>query len=338
MLKLIFVGTGNIGKCWLEQFAPHLPLSVSVHALTNSKGMQSVREGVSLLDQIPQEDSGKGLEEVTESISKVLATGDSVAVVDVTASEAVSGYYPNWVAMGADIISANKYAGSSTQSSYDVLLESLRKYDRRWLYNTTVGAGLPVQKAIRERRACHDQILHLEGNLSGSLSWIFQQFKRGDRFSEWLKKASDAGMTEPDPRIDLSGIDVARKLLILAREAGWKLELADIKVQNLVPPALREVSLDEFWQEVNLLDDLVGDAPRYHYLGRVVIRKNGDIEGSAGLQEIKSSSSYANLPPGNASFTIKSQQYLDNPLVIQGPGAGRVVTAAGVHSDILELV
>ncbi|MGM0906238.1 MAG: hypothetical protein ACQEVQ_06900 [Pseudomonadota bacterium] len=338
MLKLIFVGTGNIGKCWLEQFSSHLPLSVSVHALTNSKGMQCVREGVSLLDQIPQQGSGNGLEEVTEAISTVRAAGDSVAVVDVTASKSVSRYYPNWIAKGADIISANKYAGSSAQSFYEFVLECLQSHDRRWLYNTTVGAGLPVQKAIRERRACHDQILHLEGNFSGSLSWIFQQFKRGDSFSEWLKKAAEAGMTEPDPRVDLSGIDVARKLLILAREAGWTLQLADINVQNLVPPALRDVSLEEFWQEVSLLDDLVGDAPRYHYLGHVAIRENGRVEGSASLQEIKSSSSYANLPPGNASFMITSQQYLDNPLVIQGPGAGRVVTAAGVHSDILELV
>lgn len=338
MLKLILVGTGNIATCWLGQFAPRLPSSVCVQALTNSKGMHHVDAGKPLVDQIPQQGRGNGLESVTQEISTLRGAGDSVAVVDLTASKAVSRYYPDWIAQGADIVSANKYAGSSAQDFYDRVRQALHTHGRRWLYNTTVGAGLPIQGAIRERLSCHDSIIQLEGNFSGSMSWIFQQFKPGDRFSEWLKKAAAEGITEPDPRVDLSGMDVARKLLILARDAGWKLQLADIEVQNLVPPPLRDIPLNDFWVQVSSLDDVVGDAPHYHYLGRVVRHADGRIEAHASLQEIAATSAYAHLPPGNANFIITSQQYLHNPLVIQGPGAGREVTAAGVHSDILALL
>lgn len=339
-LNLIIVGTGNISSFWLEHFAEKLPAHVRVHALVNSKGLHLVSSDRPVSEQIPQAPSQQ-VADTQELVSQVLASlQESAAVVDLTASKNISRAYIDWAEQGAHLISANKYAGSGAPGFYEQLRNTLTKHKRHWLYNTTVGAGLPIQKAIAERRTCHDEIVQLEGNFSGSLSWIFQQYRAGDRFSDWLLKAAEMGLTEPDPRIDLSGLDVARKLLILARDAGWSLQLADIELENLVPEALRSISLEQFWQNLSLLDDFIDQRQgswQYHYLGRVSRACNGRISAVAGLYPIASDSPYANLAPGNANFVIHSRQYGSNPLIIQGPGAGREVTAAGVHCDILEL-
>ncbi|RUO25451.1 hypothetical protein CWE09_01565 [Aliidiomarina minuta] len=339
-LNLIIIGTGNIASYWLQYFAEKLPTTIRVHALVNSKGLHLVSTERPVYKQIPH---SLHQEADTQSlVSKALASlPGPKAVVDLTASKIISRAYTDWVKQGAHLISANKYAGSAAPDFYQKLRDTLGECKGHWLYNTTVGAGLPIQKAIAERRSCHDEIVQLEGNFSGSLSWIFQQYRAGDRFSEWLLKAAEMGMTEPDPRVDLSGLDVARKLLILARDAGWPLQLADIELENLVPEELRAVSLEQFWQHLPLLDDFIeqrqGGGWQYHYLGRVSRACDGRIRAVAGLYPIATNSPYAHLVPGNANFVIHSLQYGSSPLIIQGPGAGREVTAAGVHSDILEL-
>lgn len=336
MLNLIVVGIGNIGRYWLEHFAPQLPASVRIHALANSKGLSVVSQATPLLLQVPD----KGVADpalITRQIELLEARDELVAVVDLTASKEISRCYVRWIQAGAHLISANKYAGSSALDWYRKIREALKTHDKHWFCNTTVGAGLPIQKAIQERLQCHDPILSIEGNFSGSLSWIFQQLKPDERLSDWLHQAAEAGMTEPDPRIDLSGMDVGRKLLILAREAGWELELADIDIQSLVPESLKNVSLESFWQRVTEVDAQIGAAPQYHYLGRIEL--DGEKpKASARLTQIDTESAYAHLPPGNANFIIRSQAYDANPLVIQGPGAGREVTASGVYSDVLDLV
>lgn len=342
-LGIIVVGLGNIGSTWLRDYSQRLPDGVAIYGAANSK--QFWRWPLPAQWQAIQTASDV-IGSVTEHIKQAQSMFAHLAVLDLTAAKAVSRAYPQWIAAGAHIISANKYAGSSHPDFYQQIRDALSQHQRHWLYNTTVGAGLPVQKAVRERLDCHDHIEAMEGNFSGSLSWIFQQYRPGDKLSTWLTKAAAQGLTEPDPRIDFSGMDVARKLLILARDAGWQLQLADIQLQNLVPTALRALSVDQFWQQLDCFDSefeqwrtrTQASATQFCYIGSVRKLASGHVVAKAQLEPIDQHSPYAHLPAGNANFIIRSQQYHHNPLVIQGPGAGPEVTAAGVHSDILALL
>lgn len=349
-LRIIVVGTGNIACYWLTHFATRLPPGVSVHGVSNSRVGQCVTEGnfsppafgVDAPTRSVNFDSRAWVVAELQRLAK--QTQVQAVVLDLTASKEVSRWYPEWIGLGAHIISANKYAGSAAPDYYQRVQQALKVQQKLWLYNTTVGAGLPIQSAINERLSCCDSIHSLEGNFSGSLSWVFQQYRPGDSFSDWLRKAAELGMTEPDPRVDLSGMDVARKLLILAREAwpadAMHMELKAMEIANLVPPSLRQVPLAEFWRRSDELDEAIAGAAKgeqFHYLGQVERTENGFVKAAARLHAIHSDSPYAHLAPGNANFIIRSAQYADNPLVIQGPGAGREVTAAGVHRDVLTL-
>lgn len=345
------IGVGTIGGHWLDHFAPTLalPSRARVTAIFRQQqqwlaprgiGTRQWRRDFALHGQARQADG------IEQWLAATRQREQQPVLLDLTADKALSRRYPSWFAAGAHIISANKYAGSSAASFYQELQRVRRQYQRHWLYNTTVGAGLPILSALHERRLCGDEVRRVEGNLSGSLSWIFQQYRAGDKLSEWLLAAQELGLTEPDPRLDLGGMDVARKLVILAREAGWKLQLKDIAMQNLVPEEQRALSATKFVAQLDAFDRAFDSwrerehpvAQQFVYLGYVSCDSAGNSSGGTRLQPIDDSSIYARLPAGNANFTVQSRQYDANPLVIQGPGAGPEVTAAGVHSDVLQLI
>ncbi|MBY6064456.1 hypothetical protein [Pseudidiomarina sediminum] len=345
------IGVGTIGSYWLNHFADTLALSTQtrVTGIFRSRHYLDAPRGVDLSRWSQQFEHAAvpgDAEAISAWIKRNQQRADHVILLDLTASKTVSRQYPRWFAEGAHIISANKYAGSSRWDWYQELQRVQAQYQRHWLYNTTVGAGLPILTAVDERCRCGDTIFSIEGNLSGSLSWIFQQYRSGDKLSDWLVQAQQLGLTEPDPRLDLGGMDVARKLVILAREAGWTLQLDDLKIQNLVPEALRALDVASFLQQLETFDTAFDDwrqataptAEQWVYLGYIRRTEEGRYEAGTCLQPIDAESNYARLPAGNANFTVRSQQYNRNPLVIQGPGAGPEVTAAGVHSDVLQLI
>lgn len=266
---------------------------------------------------------------------------DEVVAIDITASETISRYYPELARLGMHLISANKFAGSADSEFYQRVRQQFYEHGGQWLYNATVGAGLPIQYGIQMLRASGDTIRDISGIFSGTLSWLFQQFDGSRPFSSLLHEAWQQGLTEPDPREDLSGQDVRRKLLILVREAGYSLEADQIELQSLVPHELSELSVESFMAELDLLDQTMNKALQQAHDQGLVIRyvAQFDHQGQAkvGLQMLDPHHPFANLRPCDNVFAIQSDWYQDNPLVIQGPGAGRDVTAGAIQSDFVNL-
>lgn len=266
---------------------------------------------------------------------------DEVVIVDLTASEVLAKQYQQFAELGYHLICANKIAGSSTTANYQAVCHAFAKTGRHWLHNATVGAGLPINHTVRDLRDSGDQLLSLSGIFSGTLSWLFLQFDGSIPFSQLVDLAWQQGLTEPDPRHDLDGSDVMRKLVILAREAGLAIEPEQVKVESLVPDSLAEVSLDCFFESVDELDTLMSErlarAQRQGKVLRYVARLDKDGRASVGVEAIAENHPLAMMLPCDNIFAIESQWYRDNPLVIRGPGAGRDVTAGAIQSDLNRL-
>jgi aspartokinase/homoserine dehydrogenase 1 len=262
-------------------------------------------------------------------------------LIEATASSELAPLYKTWLARGIHIVSPNKKANTGSMAEYRALREATRKSGRHFLYSTNVGAGLPILQTLRDLVATGDEVLAIEGILSGTLSFIFNQYDGSKPFSEIVLMAKQQGFTEPDPREDLSGQDVVRKLVILAREAGHDLELEQVQVESLVPENLRQVSLDEFLRRLPELD-----APM---AGRFARAKNNvqilrfcgviDAHGKAqvALRELPAQHSFAGVSGTDNIVLFKTQRYFHQPLVVKGPGAGPAVTAGGVFADLLRL-
>ncbi|HRO07697.1 MAG TPA: bifunctional aspartate kinase/homoserine dehydrogenase I [Saprospiraceae bacterium] len=271
---------------------------------------------------------------------------ENLIAIDNTAS---SGFIENYVKLienGFDIVSSNKNANTQSWEYYTNLRKKLREYNKEYLYETNVGAGLPLIDTIKLLHLSGENITRIRGVFSGTLSYIFNTFSKENKsFSEVLKEAISKGYTEPDPREDLSGNDVARKLLVLARELELKNEWDEIDIQNLIPEQLQKISTVEFLSRPDALDiyyDPIKDRLKPGYVFRYVGELSGDLQLEKGLLttqliEISENSALGQLKGSDSIFEIYTESYGDNPIVIQGAGAGANVTARGVFGDILRL-
>jgi len=267
---------------------------------------------------------------------------ENLIAVDTTASKDFIHNYISLVNNGFDLVSANKIANTIEYSFYATLRAQLKKYQRNYLYETNVGAGLPLIDTIRLLHKSGEKIKKIRGVFSGSLSYLFNTFSVEEvPFSTVLKQAEEKGFTEPDAREDLSGNDVARKLLILARELDLKHELSDITIQSLLPNDLQHISLEAFKKKVTELDKtyklIKANQQENH-----VLRYVGDLSTETGILEVKlisvpSNSALGQIKGSDSIFEIYTESYGDQPIVIQGAGAGAAVTARGVFGDILRL-
>lgn len=348
-LHLFMVGTGLIGSTLLEQikqqedfFLNERFIRIKVVAVSNSRKMLFKPEGVDL-DNWQQEieacEEEASLEGFVKQM-KELNLPNSV-FIDSTASEKVPQFYKEILRNQVSIVTPNKKANSSEYSLYKALQQTALHYNVKYLYETTVGAGLPVINALQGIRLSGDQIQKVEGVLSGTLSYIFNTYDGSMPFSELVSMAKKKGYTEPDPRDDLNGMDVARKILILARESGQSLEIADVDLQQFLPDSCFEPdSVEGFFKELQksdaamkkLHDDAQAEGKVLRFIASL---ENGKAKVS--LAAVGASHPFYTLSGSDNVIAYTTQRYREQPLVVKGPGAGAEVTAAGVFADLISI-
>jgi len=262
-------------------------------------------------------------------------------IIDCTASTDIAARYAGWLARGVHVITPNKKAFSGPTEQYNALQAAADAGSSHYFYETTVGAALPVISTLCDLIYTGDDVRSIRGIFSGTLAYLFNVYDGSRPFSEIVRVARESGYTEPDPRDDLSGMDVARKLTILARELGRNIEIGDFPVQSLVPEALRDCSVDEFLDELPKYDDemlsLYNEAAARERQLRYVASLDAEGNAAVRLDAVDSSHPFCNINLTDNIVQFETERYCDNPLVIQGPGAGPEVTAAGVFADLLRL-
>jgi aspartokinase/homoserine dehydrogenase 1 len=261
--------------------------------------------------------------------------------VDCTSSEEVTDFYEAILAASISIVTPNKKANSGSLQKYHDLRSTAFKRGVKFLFETNVGAGLPVINTMNDLLLSGDKVISIEAVLSGTLNYIFSSFTEGKKFSDVVKEARAKGYTEPDPRDDLSGMDVARKILILSREAGHELELTDIRVQNLVPEDCRgDLSPDAFLAALQKHDQVFESMRAKAESGKQKLRYKAVLHEGKVMVELGSVDEqhpFYSLSGSDNIILFTTERYHERPMVIRGPGAGATVTAAGVFADIIRI-
>ncbi len=345
-LSIGLLGPGNVGRSLLKQIAQtreklarEKNINLQVRAIANSRQMQ-------LSDQpLGDADLNNPLgRDVVEFDAARFANHvhanhlPQCVIIDCTGSDAMARHYAGWLQRGIHVVTPSKRAGSGPMDQYRAIQQATRS-GAQFKYEATVGAGLPIMQTLRSLLDTGDELLGVEGMLSGTLAWLFNQFDGTRPFSELVLEAHKLGYTEPDPRDDLGGLDVARKLVILAREAGWQLSVEQVKVESLVPEAMAGLSRDEFIKQLAALD-----APMQKRLEaaradkkqlRYVAQLSADGTATVGLMALPADHACCHTRLTDNLVQFRTRRYSANPLVVQGPGAGPEVTAAGVFGDLL---
>lgn len=351
------VGYGLVGKELVNQIltgaetlTADVGVAIDTVAVARSKTMVLLEGSNSLSNRTwPTGEEPLNLEKMCEHLrAAASASGGRALIVDNTASDDPVEFYERWLEAGIDVVTPNKRAGSGNYPRYEKIMSAARRGGSRFMYEATVGAGLPIIGPLQTLRRAGDEVEMVEGIFSGTLSYIFNTWRAGVRFSDVVAEAKAKGFTEPDPRDDLGGTDVQRKVIILARELGLKLELEDVPVQSLVPAQLQnwspppgEVLGDAFVRELAGYDDEMSSVMKEAEAANEVLRFVGVIDTRSGTASVKLGRYPKDHPFASTQFadnivTLSSKWYSPRPLVVQGPGAGAAVTAAGIYGNIIE--
>ena len=347
-LNLFVIGIGTVGGKLLEQIRQQQStlkeqnkLRINIVGIANGRKALFAREGIPLegyFENLMTNGQKSSPDLIRDEILKMNIFNS--VVVDCTASPHIAALYDELMARNISVVTANKIAASSDYENYRHLKETARKAGVKFLFETNVGAGLPIINTMNSLINSGDRIVKLEAVLSGTLNFIFNTLDAGIPFSKAVKMAVEAQFAEPDPRIDLSGLDVTRKLVILSREAGARVNQSDVHKKLFVPQKYFEGSLDEFWQTISELDssfeerrkELAKDGKKLRF---VASYDNGACE--VGLREVEQGHPFYDLEGSNNIIMITTERYNEYPMVIKGYGAGATVTAAGVFSDIISI-
>jgi len=347
-LNLFVIGIGTVGGKLLEQIRQQQStlkeqnkLRINIVGIANGRKALFAREGIPLegyFENLMTNGQKRSPDLIRDEILKMNIFNS--VVVDCTASPHIAALYDELMARNISVVTANKIAASSDYENYRHLKETARKAGVKFLFETNVGAGLPIINTMNSLINSGDRIVKLEAVLSGTLNFIFNTLDAEIPFSKAVKMAVEAQFAEPDPRIDLSGLDVTRKLVILSREAGARVNQSDVHKKLFVPQKYFEGSLDEFWQTISELDssfeerrkELAKDGKKLRF---VASYDNGACE--VGLREVEQGHPFYDLEGSNNIIMITTERYNEYPMVIKGYGAGATVTAAGVFSDIISI-
>lgn len=352
VLNLFLCGVGTVGANLIEQIRSQQPTLMKESRLKlNVVGIASSRNAIFDRDGIDLDNYMEKLKASEPSDTKKLLEGIigmnifNAVFVDCTASYEVAGLYQSLLENNVSVIAANKVAASGNYDDYMKLKRTALSRGVKYRFETNVGAGLPIIGTINDLKNSGDKILKIEAVLSGTLNYIFNALSADVPFSKTVLQAKELGYAEPDPRIDLSGKDVIRKLVILTREAGYKIEQEDVEKNLFVPDEYFEGSVEDFWKKLPALDAgfeekrkvLETEGSRWRFVARMEALEDGSVKASVGLTTVPSNHSFYELEGSNNIVTLTTARYKEYPMLIQGYGAGASVTAAGVFANIMSI-
>ena len=348
-ISIGLIGPGAVGRVLLEQIAAEsvrlrdeFKLDLRLRGIMTSKKMLLAEQGIPIEGWKTALEASKTPADIAKFAEHLHVDHlPHTVIIDCTADENVARHYAEWLSAGIHVVTPNKKANSGPLGYYESLKDARRTGSSSYLYEATVGAGLPVISTLRDLRETGDKISSVEGIFSGTLAYLFNVYDGKTPFSQIVRDAKAKGYTEPDPRDDLSGTDFVRKVIILGREMGLKLEMKDVKVESLIPAGLEKGTSDDFLNGLpkydgemkKRFDDAAARGKVLRYMGRLT----ADGKATVGVAELDKTHAFANIALTDNVVRYATARYNTNPLIVQGPGAGPEVTAAGVFADLLRV-
>lgn len=348
-VNIFLAGVGLIGSTLIRQISEKLAdlrseqnIAINLVGIVNSRHKHFNEEGIDLKnwkDKIDYPGRRSNFQTFVDQMIKINMPNS--VFIDCTSSQEVVDNYERVLGSNISIVTPNKLANSGSQDTYFKFKKTAFDQGVKFLYETNVGAGLPIITTMNDLKNSGDEILEIEGILSGTISYIFNSFTGDKKFSEVVREAKEKGLTEPDPRDDLNGMDVARKILILSREAGYNLELGDVKIEPILPPScFKAANVDDFFTELEKIDDKLEALKNKASKEGKVLRYIASMRSGKAvikLEEVGSEHPFYNLFVSDNIVLFTTNRYNERPLVVKGPGAGAEVTAAGVFAEIISI-